>query len=57
MPPQPPLIRLQEVALGLASLADALEKEGIDARSLRYWSRELVTIRAEIEAVRAAGAG
>ena len=56
MPPQPPLIRLQEVALGLDSLADALEKEAIDAKNLRYWSRELVAIRAELEAASAAGA-
>jgi hypothetical protein len=56
MPPQPPLIRLQEVTLGLDSLADALDKEGIDPKNLRYGSRELVTTRAEIEAASAAGA-
>jgi hypothetical protein len=35
MPPPNPLLRLQEVALGLASLADALEEAGIDAKNLR----------------------
>jgi hypothetical protein len=44
-----PVVRLQQVAIGIAELADELEAEGVDARKLRAWSIELTSIRVELE--------
>jgi hypothetical protein len=56
MPPQHPLTRLVEVAIGLRALADDLEESGIDPVNLRYWAAELDAARAELEAAPAARA-
>jgi hypothetical protein len=48
--PQNPLTRLQQIAIDLGRLAEALEHESdIDAHNLRHWSHELTKIRSEVE--------
>jgi len=45
MPPQNPITRLQQVAVDVGRLADALEAStDLDPRVLRYWQAELLEI-------------
>ena len=49
MPPQNPLTRITEVAVGLRMLADDLERSDIDPVNLRHWAGELESARSDLE--------